>query len=93
MCSILQIQEEPYNHHTNSEFPIGVFVLHLSLVISDGTGPIEVELILQEHKCVLDSCRALEMEGFRVTYLPVQKNGLVDLKVSDVGVRGRVGTH
>lgn len=34
-----------------------------------------------EHKCVLDSCRALEMEGFRVTYLPVQKNGLIDLKV------------
>lgn len=34
-----------------------------------------------EHKCVLDSCRALEMEGFRVTYLPVQKNGLIDLAV------------
>lgn len=33
-----------------------------------------------EHKCVLDSCRALEGEGFRVTYLPVQKNGIIDLK-------------
>ena len=32
-----------------------------------------------EHKCVLDSCRHLELEGFRVTYLPVQKNGLIDL--------------
>lgn len=29
-----------------------------------------------EHKCVLDSCRALEGEGFRVTYLPVQSNGI-----------------
>ncbi|KRZ16688.1 Cysteine desulfurase, mitochondrial [Trichinella zimbabwensis] len=33
-----------------------------------------------EHKCVLDSCRMMEMEGFKVTYLPVQKNGLVSLK-------------
>lgn len=32
-----------------------------------------------EHKCVLDSCRHLELEGFRITYLPVQKNGLIDL--------------
>ncbi len=33
-----------------------------------------------EHKCVLDSCRHLEQEGFKVTYLPVQKNGLIDLE-------------
>ncbi|MDE3016170.1 MAG: IscS subfamily cysteine desulfurase [Pseudomonadota bacterium] len=32
-----------------------------------------------EHKCVLDSCRHLEQEGFDVTYLPVRKNGLVNL--------------
>jgi len=32
-----------------------------------------------EHKAVLDSCKRLEKHGFRVTYLPVQKDGLVDL--------------
>lgn len=33
-----------------------------------------------EHKCVLDSCRALQEEGFEVTYLPVKSNGQVDLE-------------
>ncbi|XP_073941853.1 nfs1 cysteine desulfurase [Choristoneura fumiferana] len=33
-----------------------------------------------EHKCVLDSCRALEGEGFKITYLPVGPNGIINLK-------------
>ena len=32
-----------------------------------------------EHKCVLESCRTLEREGFALTYLPVRGNGLIDL--------------
>ncbi|MBV8207354.1 MAG: IscS subfamily cysteine desulfurase [Acidobacteria bacterium] len=32
-----------------------------------------------EHKAVLDTCKRLEKYGYRVTYLPVQKNGLIDL--------------
>ncbi len=32
-----------------------------------------------EHKAVLDTCRALEREGFEVTYLDPEPNGLLDL--------------
>ncbi|HSA92448.1 MAG TPA: IscS subfamily cysteine desulfurase [Terriglobales bacterium] len=32
-----------------------------------------------EHKAVLDTCKHLEKEGFRVTYLPVQADGRIDL--------------
>jgi len=33
-----------------------------------------------EHKCVLDSCRVLQDEGFDVTYLPVGSNGLINIE-------------
>lgn len=32
-----------------------------------------------EHKCVLETCRYLEHDGFDVTYLHVKENGLIDL--------------
>ncbi|KAF8818829.1 IscS subfamily cysteine desulfurase [Rickettsia endosymbiont of Cardiosporidium cionae] len=35
--------------------------------------------VVTEHKCVLDSCRHLEQDGFNVTYLPVEKNGIINL--------------
>src|SRR6202163_3989989 len=34
-----------------------------------------------EHKAILDTCKRLEKHGIRVTYLPVQVNGLVDLEM------------
>lgn len=34
---------------------------------------------MTEHKCVLDSCRHLEQMGFKITYLPVEQNGIIDL--------------
>ncbi len=40
-----------------------------------------------EHKCVLDSCRAMEQEGFDVTYLPVQSNGIICLDALKDAIR------
>jgi cysteine desulfurase len=33
-----------------------------------------------EHKAVLDTCRQLEREGFEITYLDPQPNGLIDIE-------------
>ena len=40
-----------------------------------------------EHKAVLDTCRELERQGFEVTYLDVQKDGLLDLEVFKAAIR------
>ena len=40
-----------------------------------------------EHKAVLDTMRELERQGFEVTYLDVQENGLVDLDVLKAAIR------
>ncbi|CAG8973683.1 hypothetical protein HYALB_00002249 [Hymenoscyphus albidus] len=40
-----------------------------------------------EHKCVLDSCRHLQDEGFQVTYLPVRNSGLIDMKELEAAIR------
>jgi cysteine desulfurase len=40
-----------------------------------------------EHKCVLDSCRHLQDEGFEVTYLPVQNNGLINMEDLEKAIR------
>jgi len=40
-----------------------------------------------EHKAVLDSCRQLEREGFEVSYLDVQPDGLLDLEAFEAALR------
>lgn len=40
-----------------------------------------------EHKAVLDTMRELERQGYEVTYLDVQENGLVDLDVLKAAIR------
>jgi cysteine desulfurase len=43
--------------------------------------------VVTEHKCVIDTCRHLQQDGFEVTYLPVQPNGLVDLDLLKQTIR------
>ncbi|WP_428608302.1 IscS subfamily cysteine desulfurase [Sedimenticola sp.] len=40
-----------------------------------------------EHKAVLDTCRQLEREGFEVTYLDPEPNGLIDLGKLEAAMR------
>jgi cysteine desulfurase len=40
-----------------------------------------------EHKATLDTCRELEREGFEVTYLDVNENGLIDWDVLTAAIR------
>jgi cysteine desulfurase len=57
-----------------------------------------------EHKCILDTCRHLEEQGFKVDYVPVSESGVVDpdqiaelltrrtLLVSTMLVNNEIGT-
>jgi cysteine desulfurase len=40
-----------------------------------------------EHRAVLEPCRYLEKLGFEITYLPVQSDGLLDLKALAAAIR------
>lgn len=40
-----------------------------------------------EHKAVLDTCRQLEREGYEVTYMDPEENGLIDLEKLKAAIR------
>lgn len=50
------------------------------------TGKNHIITTYTEHKCIINSARDLEQEGFSVTFLPVQQNGLVDLKELEAAI-------
>jgi cysteine desulfurase len=43
--------------------------------------------VVTEHKAVLDSCGFMEQNGFEVTYLTVNQDGLLDLEMLDAAIR------
>ena len=43
------------------------------------SGKNHVITVATEHKCVINSVRDLEQEGFKTSFLPVQNNGIIDL--------------
>jgi cysteine desulfurase len=43
--------------------------------------------VTTEHSAVLDTCKYLEAKGYEVTYLPVQKDGLLDLDLVKNAIR------
>jgi cysteine desulfurase len=49
----------------------------------------QILTLATEHKCVLESAAALAREGFAVSYLPVEQNGLVDLDRLDAALNER----
>lgn len=53
-----------------------------------GTGKKHVITTQTEHKCVLDSCRSLEQDGFDITYLPVEAStGRVNMEELESSMR------
>lgn len=44
------------------------------------SGKNHVVTVATEHKCIINACRDIEIEGAEVTFLPVKKNGLIDLQ-------------
>ena len=40
-----------------------------------------------EHPAVLDTCKELERYGFEITYINVDKNGIIDLKQLEASIR------
>ena len=56
---------------------------------AQGAARDHIVTLTTEHKCVLESCAALAREGFRVTYLDVEPDGLVSLAKLAAAITGQ----
>jgi cysteine desulfurase len=52
-------------------------------------GKDHIVTVASEHKCVLESCHALVREGFRLTVLPVDARGFVELAALEAAIEER----
>jgi cysteine desulfurase len=52
-------------------------------------GKDHIVTLASEHKCVLESCHSLVREGFRLTVLPVDARGFVDLAALEAAIEER----
>ena len=55
--------------------------------ISSGRNEIVTSAL--EHKSVLEPCKRLEQDGWKVTYLPIDRDGIVDLEAARAAITDR----
>ncbi len=68
-----------YEMHSAVSPPLGGGKGEDLVVHPQPTGRNHILTVSTEHKAVLDTCKYLESKGARVTYLPVNREGLIDL--------------
>ncbi len=53
------------------------------------SGKNHIITIATEHKCIINSARDLEQEGFSTTFLPVQQDGMIDLNQLEAAITSK----
>lgn len=75
------INSEPKEIIFTSGATESINTLLKSLSLSNTSKRNQIITSVTEHSAVIDTCEYLEQQGVEVTYLPVQKSGLIDLEL------------